>query len=136
MSQHFIPWAKPSLIGNEKRYVLDALESTWISGGPYVDRLEKQIAEKMNVSEVLAVSSGTAALELSLRSLNINTDDEVILPGFTGATFSPFSVLYPVSSLDVTNSVGLKDTSSMKWPPRLSSHPLTNIRFLIVEQYV
>ena len=37
----FIPWAAPALWGNEQRYITEALSSTWISGGPFVERLEK-----------------------------------------------------------------------------------------------
>lgn len=81
--QKFIPWAKPTLFGNEKKYILDALESTWISGGKYVELLEKSIAEYCGVKFGVAVSSGTAALHLSLLALGIGSGDEVIVPGFT-----------------------------------------------------
>jgi len=78
-----IPWARPKLFGNEEKLVLDALRSQWISGGPYVERLEQLVAEKMGVAEAVAVSNGTAALELALRGLEIGRGDEVIVPGFT-----------------------------------------------------
>ncbi len=83
MIYQFIPWARPTLLGNEKKYVLDALESTWISGGKYVELLEKSIAEHCGVKFGIAVSNGTTALHLSLLALAIGPDDEVIVPGFT-----------------------------------------------------
>jgi perosamine synthetase len=78
-----IPWARPKLFGNEEAMVVDALRSAWISGGPYVQRLERVAAEKMAVAEAIAVSNGTVALELALRGLGIGTGDEVIVPAFT-----------------------------------------------------
>ncbi len=78
-----IPWAQPKLFGNEEALVLDALRSAWISGGPYVERLEYEAAERMGVAEALAVSNGTTALELALRGLDIGPGCEVIVPGFT-----------------------------------------------------
>lgn len=78
-----IPWARPTFYGAEEAFVLDALRSTWISGGPYVDRLEGEIAERLQVKHAIAVSNGTTALELALRSLQLEPGDEVIVPGFT-----------------------------------------------------
>jgi len=78
-----IPWARPTLYGTEESFVLDALRSTWISGGPYVDRLEREIAERLQGSNAIAVSNGTTALELALRALRLKPGDEVIVPGFT-----------------------------------------------------
>jgi perosamine synthetase len=78
----FIPWAMPSFCGNEQRYVDDALKSTWISGGMYVDRFEKNIAEFTGVRNALAASNGTTALHMAYLALGIGVGDEVILPGF------------------------------------------------------
>lgn len=78
-----IPWARPTLRGNEDGMVLDALHSTWISGGPYVERLEANVAEIMGVRHAVTVSNGTTALELALRSLRLKPGDEVIVPAFT-----------------------------------------------------
>jgi perosamine synthetase len=78
-----IPWARPALAGDEESLVLDALRSSWISGGPYVDRLEHEIAARMEIAHAVAVSNGTTALELALRALNLETGAEVIVPAFT-----------------------------------------------------
>ena len=78
-----IPWAKPTLFGDEERYLLDALKSTWISGGPYVERLERIIPDHLGVRHGIAVSNGTSALQLGLLGLGIGPGDEVIVPGYT-----------------------------------------------------
>lgn len=63
--------------------MVDALRSTWVSGGPYVERLEQEMAARLGIRHAIAVSSGTTAIELALRGLGIGRGDEVILPGFT-----------------------------------------------------
>ena len=78
-----IPWARPTFNGKEQDFVLEALRSTWISGGPYVERLEREVADRVGVRDAIAVSNGTVAIELALRSLQFSPGDEVIVPGFT-----------------------------------------------------
>jgi perosamine synthetase len=78
-----IPWAKPFFSGQEKHAVIDALESGWISGGPYVEQFERQVKELTGARFALAVSNGTTALHLALMALDIGPDDEVIVPNFT-----------------------------------------------------
>jgi perosamine synthetase len=80
-----IPWAAPAYWGNEERYVTEALRSTWISGGPYVERLEREVLERCGVTgrrEALATSNGTTALQLPYIALGIGPGDEVVVPGF------------------------------------------------------
>ncbi|MHB0954004.1 MAG: DegT/DnrJ/EryC1/StrS family aminotransferase [Allorhizobium sp.] len=77
-----IPWAKAEFWGNEEKYVIDALHSSWISGGPYVERLEAACAEFLGVPHALAVANGTAALNLAYLALDIESGDEIIVPGF------------------------------------------------------
>jgi perosamine synthetase len=77
-----IPWAKPYFRGDEQRYVGEALASTWISGGAFIDRLERDIARYCEVDHALAVSSGTAALHLAYLGAGLKAGDEVIVPGF------------------------------------------------------
>lgn len=77
-----IPWAEPTLWGREEEYAIDALRSTWISGGPYVDRLERDFGAFAGAPQVLAVANGTAALHLAYLGAGIGAGDEVIVPGF------------------------------------------------------
>ncbi|MBK8889686.1 MAG: DegT/DnrJ/EryC1/StrS family aminotransferase [Dechloromonas sp.] len=77
-----IPWAGPRYWGNEERYVIDALRSSWISGGAYVERLEEDFARYCDASYAIAASNGTTALHMAYLALDILPGDEVIVPGF------------------------------------------------------
>jgi perosamine synthetase len=77
-----IPWAEPTLWGREEEYVVDALRSTWISGGPYVDRLEREFSAFAKAPHTLVVANGTAALHLAYLAAGVGAGDEVIVPGF------------------------------------------------------
>ncbi len=79
-----IPVSKPALIGNEKKYVLDCLESSWISSnGKYIELFEKSLAEYVGVKHALSCCNGTVALHLALLALGIGPGDEVIVPTLT-----------------------------------------------------
>lgn len=79
-----IPVAAPSLVGNEKKYVLDCLESSWISSnGQYIERFETAFAQFCGVKHALSCSNGTVALHLALLALGIGPGDEVIVPTLT-----------------------------------------------------
>ena len=77
-----IPYSIPYFGGNEKKYVADAVESTWISGGEYINRLEKWLSDNLLTKHALVVSNGTTALHLAYLGLSIKAGDEVIVPGF------------------------------------------------------
>lgn len=79
-----IPVYQPSLSGNEKEYVNDCLDSSWISSkGSYIKRFEDAFAERTMTRYATAVSNGTVALHLALVALGIGPGDEVIVPTFT-----------------------------------------------------
>ena len=77
-----IPWAKPTLVGREDEYVRDALASTWISGGPYVEKLEASFRSLLDVPFASVTANGTTALHLAYLALDVQPGDEIILPGF------------------------------------------------------
>lgn len=80
----FIPLSIPNLEGNEKKYVNEALEQGWVStGGAFITRLERQLADYMHISEVAACQSGTSALHLSLIEAGVGTGDVVLVPPLT-----------------------------------------------------
>jgi perosamine synthetase len=82
--RQYIPVAEPALIGNERAYVIDCLDSTWISSrGAYIARFERAFAEFCGVRNAIACSSGTAALHLALLALGVGPGDEVIVPTLT-----------------------------------------------------
>ena len=76
-----IPWAKPNYWGNEKKYIMEAVESLWISGGHYIEKLEFEFSKILN-SNVLTTSNGTTSIHLIYRALGLKPDDEIIVPGF------------------------------------------------------
>jgi perosamine synthetase len=84
MSRPFIPVNEPLLNGREKAYLIDCIETGWISGeGPYVERLERRMAHRVGRKHGIALSNGSMALEIAVAALGIQHGDEVILPTFT-----------------------------------------------------
>lgn len=77
-----IPWAQPTLWGREEEYVVEALRSTWISGGPYVTRLEDSVAAYLGTRHAIAVANGTAALHLVYLAIGVKPGDEIVVSGF------------------------------------------------------
>jgi dTDP-4-amino-4,6-dideoxygalactose transaminase len=79
-----IPVSKPYLGTKELTYVTEALESGWISSqGSCIPRFEEAFAQYNQMQYGAASSSGTAALTLALRALDIGPGDEVLVPEFT-----------------------------------------------------
>lgn len=79
-----IPVYQPDLSGNERQYVSDCLESTWISSkGRYLAEFETGFASWTGAAHAAAVCNGTVALHLALACLGVGPADEVIVPSFT-----------------------------------------------------
>lgn len=84
MNKRRIPVAKPALNGNERRYVLDCMDTTWISTrGAYVERFENAFAAATGSRHAVSCANGSAALHLCLLALGIGPGDEVIVPTLT-----------------------------------------------------
>ena len=84
MNERFVPLAAPLMAGNEKEYVLDCIESSWISScGKYVERFERAFADFCGVRHAVSCNSGTAALHVALLALGVGPGDEVIVPTLT-----------------------------------------------------
>ena len=84
MDNSYIYLSTPNIKGNEIQYVTDALEKEWVStGGAYIDRFEKEIADYLNVDTAVACQSGTAGLHLALLLSGVTPDDLVIVPTLT-----------------------------------------------------
>ena len=76
----------PHMSTADRKLLLEAFDSNWIAPlGPHVDALEREFAEKLGMREAVALSSGTAALHLSLRLLGVQTGDEVLTSTLTFA---------------------------------------------------
>ena len=79
-----VPVNEPVFCGNEKKYLLECIESGWISSeGPFVGRFEEAFSANLGRRFGVAVSSGTAALDIAVVALGIGDGDEVIMPVFT-----------------------------------------------------
>lgn len=84
MSQYQIPIYRPDLNGNEKKYVTECLDTSWISSrGLFVNEFEARFAARINVEHAASVCNGTAALHVALMALGIGPGDEVIVPTLT-----------------------------------------------------
>jgi perosamine synthetase len=76
--------AQPRLAGNERKYVLDCLDSSWISSnGKYIGAFEQAFAEFCGVKHAISANNGTTALHLALVGLDLQPGDEVIIPTVT-----------------------------------------------------
>lgn len=84
MSERHIPVSSPWLPKLAREYLLDCLDSGWLSSmGPYVHQFELNFSKLCGTAHGIAVSSGTSALHLALAAANIGPGDEVIVPALT-----------------------------------------------------
>jgi len=78
------PVYRPMLIGREKEYVIECLDSSWISSkGRFVTEFEERFAARVGVPRAVSVCNGTVALHAALVALGIGPGDEVIVPTLT-----------------------------------------------------
>ena len=83
-SETAIPLHEPQFIGNEKKYLNECIDSTFVSSvGKFVDEFEDQIAKYTGANYAIATSNGTSALHLSLLLANVTKNDEVITQSLT-----------------------------------------------------
>ena len=84
MQDKFIPLSVPNFSGNEKKYVDEAVDAGWVStGGAFIKRMEKELADFLHVDDVACCQSGTSALHLSLVDAGVGPDDVVLVPPLT-----------------------------------------------------
>jgi perosamine synthetase len=80
----FIPVNIPLLNGNEKKYLIECIDTGWISSeGPFIKKFEEEFAAKVGRKYGVAVSNGSVALDAAMLALGLNHGDEVIMPTFT-----------------------------------------------------
>src|SRR3972149_9781806 len=85
MKDKWIPFFAPSIENEEKKAVLEVLESGWLTTGPKVKQFEQEFAQYIGARHAIAVNSGTAALHLALDAAGVKEGDEVIVPTMTFA---------------------------------------------------
>lgn len=79
-----IPLSIPNFDGNEKKYVMEAIETAWVStAGKQIEEFENRVAEYVGASGAVACQSGTAGLHLAMLSLGIEKGDIVLVPTLT-----------------------------------------------------
>lgn len=82
--QEPIPVNTPLLKGNELKYLTECIETGWISSeGPYISKFEDQFSQYIGCTYGIAVSNGSAALDIAVHALQLGPGDEVIMPAFT-----------------------------------------------------
>lgn len=83
-TQDFIPLHAPKFQGNEKKYLLETIDSTFVSSvGAFVDEFEKSVAEYTGARYAVATVNGTAALHIALRLVGVELETEVVTQSLT-----------------------------------------------------
>jgi len=78
-----IPWFQPETNHRESELLLEVLKSNYLNEGKVTEDLEKAIAQFVGAKYAVAVTSGTAAISLSLMALGIGPGDDVLVPNLT-----------------------------------------------------
>lgn len=79
-----IPIFQPSIVGNEKKYLIECADTEWFSArGPFVEKFEEKLSNYIGTKYAISTSNCTVALHLALKALDIGPGDEVICPALT-----------------------------------------------------
>lgn len=78
-----VPFFKPWITNEDKKNVLNALDSTFLTSGPKLEKFEKAFSKMTNSKYAIGVSNATSALDLSLKAIGIKPNDQVIIPDLT-----------------------------------------------------
>lgn len=118
-SQEFVPLAVPKFIGNEKKYLNECIDTTFVSSvGQFVDRFEKDMAAYTGAKRAVVCVSGTNALHMAMMLAGVERDDEVLTQALTFiATCNAISYIgaHPVF-IDVDKStMGLSPDAVKAW---------------------
>jgi len=104
-----IPVNTPLFGGNELKYVTQCIETGWVSSeGPFIKEFEEKFSRYVGRKFGIAVSNGSAALDIAIRALNIGSGDEVIMPTFT--IISPAQSVFTAGAIPV-----LIDSDPVTW---------------------
>ena len=105
----FISVNTPLLSGNELKYITECIETGWISSeGPFITQFEDSFSKYVDRKYGIAVSNGSAALDIAIKALNIGKGDEVIMPTFT--IISPAQSIFTSGAIPV-----LVDCDPITW---------------------
>ena len=118
-SQEFIPLSVPKFVGNEKKYLNECIDTTFVSSvGKFVDKFEEMVADYTGEKKAVVCVNGTNALHMSLLLVGVERDDEVLTQALTFiATCNAISYIgaHPVF-IDVDrNTMGLSPDAMKNW---------------------
>lgn len=118
-NQEFVPLAVPKFVGNEKKYLNECIDTTFVSSvGQFVDRFEKDMAAYTGAKRAVVCVSGTNALHMAMMLAGVERDDEVLTQALTFiATCNAISYIgaHPVF-IDVDRStMGLSPNAVKEW---------------------
>jgi perosamine synthetase len=104
-----IPVNTPLFMGKEKKYLNECIDTGWISSeGPFIKKFEDQFSSYVDRNYGIAVSNGSAALDIAVKALKIGPGDEVILPAFT--------IISPAQSIVTAGATPvLVDSDPLTW---------------------
>ena len=85
-TDEFVPLHAPLFIGNEKKYLAECIDTTFVSSvGKFVDRFEEQVASYTGSKRAVVCVSGTNALHMGMLLVGVERDDEVLTQALTSA---------------------------------------------------
>ena len=118
-SEGFIPLSVPQFVGNEKKYLNECIDTTFVSSvGKFVDRFEEMVAEYTGAKKAVVCVSGTNALHMAMMLVGVERDDEVLTQALTFiATCNAISYIgaHPVF-IDVDkDTMGLSPKAVKAW---------------------
>ncbi|MCF0178700.1 MAG: LegC family aminotransferase [Bacteroidales bacterium] len=118
-NQDFVPLSAPRFIGNEKKYLNECIDTTFVSSvGKFVDRFEEDMARYTGAKRAVVCVSGTNALHMAMMLVGVERDDEVLTQALTFiATCNAISYIgaHPVF-IDVDmDTLGLSPTAVKEW---------------------
>src|SRR6056297_3823600 len=83
-TKDFLPLHEPKFLGNEKKYVNECIDSTFVSSvGKFVDQFEEKVKEYTGAKYAVAAVNGTAALHIALILAGVQAEEEVITQPLT-----------------------------------------------------
>lgn len=117
-----IPISKPLISNIDKKFMLDAIESGWVSSiGKYIALAENELSNIFNLNHALIVSNGTTALQIALEALHLPKDTEVIIPDLTFAAVA--NAVIAAGLIPITVDV---DLESWNITPETIENSITN----------
>lgn len=131
LSQPFLAYGRQSIDQSDIDHVVEALQSDFLTTGPWVDRFERDLAAYVGAKEAVVVSNGTAALHLAMLALGVGPSDVIIVPSITfvaSANCAAFCGAQVVFA-DVDSSTGLMTDETFEEALKIVRRDYSELRF-------